>query len=476
MPKVLMAMKAVKAYIVPVTMWAPELEGRDGPLYRVIADAIAEDLASGRLQPGVRLPTHRDLADKLGVTVGTVSRAYAEAARRGVLSGEVGRGTFVRPLEPQAADEDAGLVELGVNFPAPPLGDPLQLSLQESLSRLSSRVNLGVLMAYPPAGGYTAHREAGALWMRRGGLAADARRVLVCSGSQHAVAIVLSTLLRPGDVLATEELTYPGLKSIASLLHLRLLGLPLDDAGLRADAFEAACRTGSVRALCCVPTLQNPTASLMPEERRAEIARIARAHGVAIVEDDVHALLPAERPLPIAAHAPELSYYITSTSKTLAPGLRVGYLLAPEDKLDRLTNAVRATVWSSAPLMAEIASLWIRDRRADQILEARRQEAAARQQLARALLAGADFRAHPFAYHLWLRLPEPWRGEAFAAEARRRGVSVTPAEAFVVGRASAPHAVRLGLGAPRSQGELREGLRILAEMLAGPIGEASAVL
>jgi DNA-binding transcriptional MocR family regulator len=205
----------------------------------------------------------------------------------------------------------------------------------------------------------------------------------------------------------------------------------------------------------------------MSEGRRSEIAAVAQAHGVAIVEDDIHALLARARPRALAAFAPERTYYLTSTSKTLAPGLRVGYVLAPPGEAARLAAGVRATTWGASPLTAEIVSGWIRDGTADELLEARRVEASARQALAAQVLAGARFDAHPVGYHLWLHLPEPWRSEGFTAQAGRRGAAVTPAEAFVVGRGAAPHAVRLCLGAPRTREALARGLRVVAETLAG---------
>jgi DNA-binding transcriptional MocR family regulator len=205
----------------------------------------------------------------------------------------------------------------------------------------------------------------------------------------------------------------------------------------------------------------------MSEERRRAVAAVARAHDVRIIEDDIHALLPPARPRPIAAHAPERTYYLTSVSKTVAPGLRVGYILAPPGESARLAAGLRATTWGAAPLTAEIVTAWIRDGTADALLEARRAEAAARQALAREALPGAAYDAHPVGYHLWLQLPEPWRSESFAAQVARRGAAVTPAEAFVVGRGAAPHAVRVCLGAARSRDALRRGLQIVADTLSG---------
>jgi DNA-binding transcriptional MocR family regulator len=448
-------------------MWRPQIEGRLGPRYRAIADALADDIAAGMLAPGTRLPTHRFLADQLGVTVGTVTRGYLEAARRGLLSGEVGRGTFVRHATADDPTDNGTAVDLAHNHPPLPPAGPLADVLQRTLAALAARADLNGLLGYPVDGGRPAHREAGAAWIERGGLRASPDDVLVCAGSQHALTTVMATLLQPGEKLLAEAVTYPGLKALANLLHVRLEGLPLDADGLRPDALEDACRKGSVRALYVVPTIQNPTGSVMSEPRRQEIAAIARAHGVSVIEDDIHALLPPERPRPIAAFAPERTYYLTSASKTLAPGLRVGYLLAPPGQAARLAAGVRATTWGAAPLTAEVVTAWIQDGTADALLAARRAEAAARQALAADALAGAEYDAHPVGYHLWLHLPAPWRSESFAAQAARRGVTVTPAEAFMVGRGAAPHAVRLCLGAPRTREALARGLRTVAEALAG---------
>jgi DNA-binding transcriptional MocR family regulator len=214
----------------------------------------------------------------------------------------------------------------------------------------------------------------------------------------------------------------------------------------------------------------------MPEERRRGIAEVAERYGLAIVEDDVHGLLPEERPHPIAALAPERTYFLTSTSKTLAPGLRIAYVLAPHGMVPRIEASLRATTWAVAPLMAAVASSWIRDGTADAIVEARRREARERQALARERLLGADLDAHPEAYYVWLRLPEPWRSDGFAAVARARGVLVTPSEAFAVGRGAAPHAVRLCLGAARRRETLARGLDLVADLLRGGASAGTPVV
>lgn len=459
-------------------MWSPELRGRAGPRYLAIAEALADDVAAGRLQSGSRLPTHRDLADRLGVTVGTVSRAYAEAAHRGLVSGEVGRGTFVRApsYEYGQPTAEAGLIDLSLNHPPTTLDEQRGVLLAKALATLSRRADLARLLGYPPEGGALEHRAAGAAWIARAGLKAAPENVLVSSGSQHGMTAVFAALLRPGDLVLTEALTYAGMKALAGLLHLRLQGLPLDEHGLRPDALLAALRGGAAKALYCVPTIQNPTTAVMPEGRRKEIAAIARSHGVMIVEDDVHGRLHEDPPPPIAAFAPELTCYLTGTAKSIAPGLRIGFMLAPKALVPRIAAGIRATTWMAAPLMAEIASQWITDGTAEQIVKRKRQETAARQRLAAAVFGRFHVQSHPAAYHLWLHLPEPWRSETFAEEAQRRGVAVAPAQAFLVGRIATPHAVRVCLGAPADRDQLDKGLRILAGILDSAPASGPAVV
>ena len=455
-----------------MTIWHPDIDSRPRPRYRAIAAALAEDIERGGLEPGQRLPTHRDLAYRLGVTVGTVSRAYAEAGRRGLIAGEVGRGTFVRgpkeagpglaSLFQQASDEDRReLIDLSLNLPA--LGDQVEV-LATALARLGRSAGLSELLFYQPEAGRPAHRAAAAAWLGRWVAGATPERVIVTCGAQHAIAVALSALTSPGDVVLTESLTWTGVKALASLMHLKLEGVAIDHDGLLPEALEAACMSSAARVLYCMPTLHNPTASIMPTARRAEIVEIARRYDLAIIEDDVYSHLPTAAPAPLSSLAPERSYYLTSASKSLAPGLRVGFLLAPEEMVERVAAGVRATTIIAPTLPAEIVATWITDGTAERQIEWQRREAAARQAIAAATLGAATRHGHTCC-HLWLELPAPWRARDFADRARERGVLVTPADLFMAGRSPAPHAVRVSLGAARDRGRLEKGLAILAEML-----------
>jgi DNA-binding transcriptional MocR family regulator len=453
-----------------MTSWTPEVPAGTGPYYLALADALSRDIEDGRLPAGARLPTHRELAQRLRVNVGTVSRAYAEATRRGAILGEVGRGTFVRGRRPRRSDAfagAAGAIDLSFNIPYEAAATP---SLPGVLTEIAREVDPAVLFEGYQVAGLAAHREAGAAWLAQAGLEVDPARVLVTGGAQHAMAVVFATLAQSSDVVLAEALTYTGMKALAGTLGLRLMPVTCDAQGLDPDAFEAACRRHAPKALYTMPTLHNPTGVVLPLARRRAVAEIARKHGVAIVEDDTYGRLCPDAPPPLATLAPELTYLLTGTSKSIAAGLRVGFLSAPDAPdaariVERLTASVVGLTWMSAPLTAEIAARWIRSGTARRILQAKSAECLARRELCDRMLPGAEIASHRASPHVWLSLPEPWRGEAFADAARTRGVLVTPAEVFAVGRAGAPHAVRVCLGTPPARETLERGLAALAGLL-----------
>ncbi|MBM3599114.1 MAG: PLP-dependent aminotransferase family protein [Alphaproteobacteria bacterium] len=465
-----------------MTTWLPDLSKRNGPRYRAIAEALRSDIAEGRLGAGVRLPTHRDLAYRLGVTVGTVTRAYAEAERSGLVAGTVGRGTFVRGDQdvtaghlaafPYPAIEAAGfegdVIELSRNFPASGEEGPVIAKL---LAEVAAAPTFSNLLDYQPHAGMAAHRMAGSRWVARAGLHAPAERIVVTGGGQYGISMALGSIAEPGDVILTEALTYPGLTALGRLLKLRVIGVPIDEDGLRPDALEAALRFGRVKALYLVPTLHNPTTRIMSEARRRQIAAIASAHDIVVIEDDAYGFLVSDAPPAIANFAPDQTIHLTSTSKSLAPGLRIGHALVPERLIGGMLATMRATSWMASPVMAEVVSRAIMDGTAERLAQAKRREAAARQEMAHRLLQGVHLETKPTSFHIWLSLPEPWRSQEFAEAARRQGVAISPADAFATtdrsgGRVAVPAAVRISVGGVKSRELLAKGLNILARLAA----------
>ncbi len=459
-----------------MTIWVPSLQD-DRPRYLAIVEAVERDLERGALAPGDQLPPQRDLALALEVSLGTVTRAYALAEERGLVRGEVGRGTFVgRTLAAQLPVSDTGQthlggINLGMTWPI----DAENPDLAGTLRKLSRRSDLAELLTYQPNAGMPRHRRAGARWIASLGHDVDPDSVLVCAGAQHALTVVLSTLASAGDTILSEELVYPGVRAVADMLGLKLIGLPMDAEGLLPDAFDAACRKRRPKLLVCVPSIQNPTVRTQSAARREDLARIAQAHGVPIVEDAIHHRLldPDTAPPLLASFAPELTYLIASPSKVVAGGLRVAFLSVPQGALDDLAHRLWATTWMVAPLAAEVMSIWIDDGSADAAVERKREEARARVRLLEQALVDSEGTLHtsPSAYHGWLELPEWWpEAPVFVAEALRRGVSVTAADAFYVGNGRPPAAVRVSVSAPTDRATLRTGLRRLVRTISSQPG------
>jgi DNA-binding transcriptional MocR family regulator len=455
------------------------LDAGEDSLYVAIVKAIKRDIRAGKLPPGHRLPPHRELADELGVAVGTVTRAYAEAERQGLVRGEVGRGTFVAGPEEGASNRSVripqdthGFIDLSLNYPLY-ADDP---DLAPALLALSRRKDLRRFLEYQASEGIERHRQVGATWTAQFGVHVDPSQIVVCSGAQHGVMCAFAAVTKPGDLVATEALTYPGARGVADLLHVKLAGVALDDGGLRPDALAALCRRRKVRALYLTPTLQNPTSTTLSEERRREIVEIAREHDLWIIEDDVHRRLVLDAPPAIATLAPDRTFFVAGTSKSVSGGLRIAFLAAPPTMVGRIAQSVWATIWMVPPLCAEIVAQWIEDGTAEATVERKRAESRARQKLARHVLGGFSYRAHECGLYVWLDLPEPWTSAEFAHAVRQRGVAVTPSETFQVDAGEPPRAVRICLGAPEDRETLERALKIVASVLSSAPGVGSGVV
>lgn len=452
--------------------WLPRLPEAGGPIYLALVDAMEADIRSGRLPPGQRMPPQRALAAALGIDLTTVTRAYGEARRRGLLAATVGRGTYVQGAIAADGGAESGEgrspVDTTMNFPPQPPDARLGEHLADGL-RAVLKLDSGSLLSYQASGGLDSDRAAGAAWLepRLGRVPLD--RLLICAGAQAGLLTILITIAAPGDLILAEALTYPRFTALAARLHLRARGVAMDGEGILPDSFEAACRAARPKALYCIPTMQNPTTATMSAERRAAIAEIARRFGVAIIEDDSYGFHSRHVPPPVASLAPDITYYVASLAKPVAPGLRIAYVVAPDVAAAApLAAGIRCTTIMVPPVMAALASEWIRSGAARQIAEAVRRESAARQQLAARALSTCRFAAHPEAHHLWLSLPAGWTPSEFVGYMRPRGLAVVPSQVFAADDAPAPDAVRITLAAPKDRRHLQELLTTTAKVLAQP--------
>lgn len=457
--------------------WIPKLKKNSGPVYLAIANAIAEDIAIGQLAAEQRLPPQRKLAELLGIDFTTVARAYTEAHRRGLIDSVVGRGTFVcgkrRPRIPRVF-EGRPNVDMSMNM-APETDSPELLELMQA-GYASVGDKMRDLLRYQNFGGSTDDREAGALWLRRRGLVVEPDRLLVVAGAQCALLAVLTTIAPAGSVICCEELTYPGLRALAGLLGIKLVGLPMDAEGIDAVAFAAACAQYGPKALYCNPTLLNPTTATISPARRQALIEVARHYGVAIIEDDAYGFLPRSGPAAMASIGADITFYIAGMAKCVGAGLRIAYMVAPDAHLaSRLASSVRATTVMASPFTSVLATRWVRDGTADLMLNAIRKEAMARQKLAARILPAGCYESKPESFHLWINLPAPWEQKAFAAHLAESGVGVVPSDAFCVS-GPAPAAVRVCIGGIATRDDIQHGLELIAQALRRPPSIAAAVV
>lgn len=448
--------------------WTPDLADRSGPRYRAIAEAMEHDIRTGALPVGSRLPTHRDLAWRLNVTVGTVTRAYKEATTRGLIDGEIGRGTFVRDrrIRQWGAVADRGpatTIDFGPNFT--PLSAETEGLFRETLAEVALDRTLGPMSGYEPSGGRIEHRARLADWIRTTGAPASAETTLITAGVQHGLAIVMTALFEPGDAIVCARLTHPGAKSLAIRRGLRLISVASDEDGVLPDALEAACRLNRPKGVFVIPTLDNPTSVIMSGQRRAQIAEVAARQDLIVVEDDVYRGFAPEAAAPIASLIPDRAVYLHSSSKHLAPGLRVGAMSAPEAWRPRLQPCLRDMMWMAPPSMVEVLIRWLDNGTAARMESEKREEMAGRQALVREMLAPYPIASHPTGLQAWLELPEAWWGRNAAGALLEAGVSVTAGEVFETTSGAGRGQIRLALGCPDSRDTLSRGLNLIRSVL-----------
>jgi DNA-binding transcriptional MocR family regulator len=431
--------------------WLNDFERRppsDEPAYVRIADAIADAVVDGQLAVGQRLPTHRALAQRLGLAVPTITRAYQAATERGLIVSTVGRGTFVAGIPNLRDTEDHAQRGLDMAVNAPIRG-PQEAAMRAALARMSKQADLQSVLEYAADIGSARHRELARTWLGRRGLDAPLDNVALTHGGQHALLLALAATAQSGGTIATEALTYPGVRSAAHILGLDLAPLALDEFGLVPEAFRAWCAsTAPPRVLYTMPVAHNPTARTQPASRRRELVKIAQRYDATIIEDDVFGVFDDGDAPPLAALAPERTLHLTSFSKALSPGLRCGILAGPSSVMPRVGPLIRATVFNAAPLQTALTMAWVEDGTADRLVDWQRDEAKHRRDRALKRLDGcpAVSALTAAALHVWVELAAPWTAAEAIEAAAAAGVLIGPTSHFVINAPDAPPGVRLCLG------------------------------
>ncbi|PRC91623.1 PLP-dependent aminotransferase family protein [Solimicrobium silvestre] len=416
--------------------------------YKSIVDGIAIRIRQGDFRPGFQLPTIREVMKEHHIALATASRVYAELEAIGLIVREVGRGTFVRDTSlPRGLGLEqhsirSGAVDLTFNYPSLPGQAEM---LRDGLRYIASSGDLDALLHSAPQGGRPHERQTVAKHIRNRGIRVAGEQILLVNGAQQGLAVTVMGLLKPGDILAIDALTYPGMKALAHTYRLDLESLPHANGAINLDALAALCKKRPVRAIYTMPTMHNPLGYVMSKQDRVRLAKLADQYNFLIIEDGAYAFLAEPAPPPVFTYAPLRTVYVSGLSKSVASGLRIGIIAAPLNLMPALEHAIRVSTWSTPSLMVMLACNWIESGAVDLLEDQKRQDARQRQNLARRILRGCKIVAHPSSYYLWLELPEELRSDQVAADLERVGVLVTTAEPFAV-TPNVPHALRLALG------------------------------
>jgi DNA-binding transcriptional MocR family regulator len=439
--------------------------------FQRLADEVAARITDGTLRPGDRLPTQRAYAVRRGIAPSTAARVYRELVHRGLITGEVGRGSYVRAAPggaqrggPALAEPAGARIDLELNYPVTPgqaelLARPLAALLRpdalgDTLRPLGAA---GTELARVRFAQLAAHRD----WTP----SPDA--VLFAGNARQATAAALAALVPAGGRVGVEALTYPAVKSAARRLGVTVVALPMDAHGPDPVALAAIHRATPLRAVYLQPRLHNPLGLSWPAARRDRLAEVLAATAIPVIEDAVWSFLADEQgPGPLAALLPGQTVLVDSLSKRAAPGLTAGFLVAPEPLRPALADALRAGAAFPGAFALEAAVRWIGDGTVARIVGDKRADAAARQRLAAEVLADHTVRADQGSYYLWWELPEPWRAETFTAAALEHGIAVTPGAAFAADPRTTPRAVRVALASPPLD-VLERALRTLVRLAAG---------
>ena len=458
------------------TMWTPDLSQYPGPKYLGLSRALRDAIRQGDLAEGAQLPTVRDLAWAVGVTPGTVSRAYQLATQEGLLAATVGRGTFVAnaaprlgPTEAIYVERDLGQGTMKVDLRSPQLPDVGQAAIFADAMRRIVGNTATDWLTYSTQQAEAPLRAAVCTWLADRDLGPITLGDIALSyGGQNAVSLILQCCLR-GDrpVVLTEDLCYPGFARAARLARADVVGVELDAEGMKPDALEAACRRFGPQILCLTTEAQNPTVARMSLSRREDIVRVARKFDLQIIEDDCYSVADTSLPA-LRALAPERTWYVGGISKTVSAALRFGYIVCPTGMGEAGRLTAQHSFFALARPVSDLCLELLQSGAAKEIRARVHAEFGDRLQAMVNALAPYDLRWQKGLTFAWLNLPSDWCASDFTRMAESRDVMVRSADVFALVHGRAPHAVRLALagGIPRAQYET--GLATLLQLLRNP--------
>ncbi|RJG42336.1 PLP-dependent aminotransferase family protein [Motilimonas pumila] len=436
------------------------------PGYQEIARWLRQGIEQGQLKAGAKLPAIRRLANTLQVAPTTAVRAYRLLEQQELVQSRPGSGHYVasqdslnRVINPSHQGCNLSIIQPN-------------LALIENLWREAWQDNNAVpipaaALSYPDENSLQPFKACAQLWLQDQGIAAiHSQQLHFCHGAQHGLSVLLQCLTQAGDYIALEQYTYPGMLSLCRQLQRPTIAIAMDQQGMLPEAFEQACLHNRIRAVMIVASYQNPTAAVMSNRRRQALVNIAQRYNVWIIDDDIYGFLDQGQHLSLSVLAPDHCFTVTSLSKSLLPGLRVGFIYGPSSQAQAIAEAIRASIWTCALPTLYMMQKLIEQGTATRMLQAQIVEAQARQRLLRQHLGSYELDSQIRSFHAWLHLPSSWPLNDFVQACQAHQILVSPAPYFYSGSDKAANAVRLAIMTPETQAELIQGLQCIAQILA----------
>jgi len=458
----------LKDFIDTMTIWIPTLDS-NLPKYLALAQAIEEAINQGDLKTEEKLPPQRRLADALKVTIGTISRAYSEAERRGLVTAKTGSGTYVRTKDnintvvDEMAQDFVDKIDMQAAFA--PEGPQIKMLSRAMTSMAESEQLLGNLLHYAPELGYPSHRKSFKQWLTTEPVTLQDCDFLFTHGGQHAISIAINALCREGDIILTENLVFPGILAAAQNKGVKVVSIAMDEQGIMPDKVLQACQRHRPRMIYLTPNSQNPCGTQLSIERRQALVDICRAHKVLILEDDVQFIASKDKPKSMQELAPEQCIYLSSFSKRFSGAMRIGFLVAPHAIYNKIRLSLRASSWTNSPILIHWLCQWMDNGELAKLELWLAAEMSTRQALAKQHLSIWSLNSQQTSFNLWLELPPGWLSHEFVAQAKTQGVLVRSADDYRAGQQIPSPAIRLCLSRPKTHGQLTNALIIIKTLL-----------
>jgi len=446
--------------------WIPVIEKSNKPIYKLIAECIENDIASGKLHIGFRLPSQRIIASYLGINHSTVTKAYQICEEKGLVNGIVGKGTFVSstsriPSEVLSHNKNKNIIEMGMVLSVYEMNNLIKSAIDEVAKYMDDEV----AFRYTPPEGALKHRFIASEWLKKFGVMADADNIIITAGSQNAISTILISLFHKGDRIAVDKYTYTGMKNICELLGIILIPVKGSKEGMDIDELRLICRRDNVKGMYLIPDCHNPTSITMGTNSRREIARIIEEYNILLIEDGTFSFCLEEKSQPIYELIPNHTIYIQGTSKSLNPSFRISYMVASKKYIGNLKKGLNSVSWMASPYMAELVSLFQYTSMYAELVKAKQKLLRERNMVFDRLLEGFTIIPSNTAPFRYLILPKNVDDIFIEEECLKAGLQVFSTKRFLVGTENELNALRVSISGPETMKDLESGLKILKDVI-----------